>query len=271
MFSKHFTLLMIMVAITIIYFGCKSDTVTNSSGINSLDTSGFTFPFQIGNSWSYTEKVYASDIHPDSILHHFSNYPYTWTGTVTILYDTVVNNIQTRCFLEVTTDEHGTSQSRSYLINNDTALMIYAVRGGNNLLRPPNDLPGNRKTINPSLNYGIDEALYYFNPPYVYLKYPVVTGKIWVNLHGLFSDTVTSKYEGYELINVGAGSFKCMKVSTVHYFLTGSSSYDYYCKFGMLKRHQFYNDMIVTTEWYPEGIGTVDLTFITTVNSFNIP
>ena len=271
MFARHFALLVLIFGITIILFGCKSDTVTNSTGTTSLDTSGFTFPFKIGSSWSYTEKVTASDIHPDSILHHFSNYPYTWLGTVTILYDTVINNVQTRCFLEVTTDEHGTSQSRSYMINNDTALMIYAVRGGNNFLRPPNDLPGNSKKFNPIMNDGVDDAIYYFDPPYIYLKYPVVTGKTWVNLYGIFSDTVTKKYEGYELINIGAGSFKCMKVSADNYLLPGSSVNDYYCKYGMLKRNPFYNDMVVTTEWFPEGIGTADLTFITTVNSFNVP
>jgi len=248
--------------LTAILLSCKSDTVTNTSGINPPDTSGFIYPFAIGNSWSYTTKEYASDIHPDSILHYFSNYPITWTGTVTILYDTLINNIQTRCFLEVLTVTQSIRQSRAYMINNDTALLMYAHRSMATLIIP-DEKSGKIKY---NLDYGPgDDTLLIYNPPYVMLKYPVVTGRTW-NSYG----STVKKYEGYELVTVGAGSFKCMKTKTIFSSLPESPFYDYYCKYGLLKRTVTYNDMLITNEWFPEGIGTADLTFTTTANSFNV-
>ena len=247
--------------LTVILFSCKSDTVTNSTGITSLDTSSFIYPFAIGNSWTYTEKEYASDIHPDSILHYFSNYPLTWNGTATILYDTVINNIQTRCFLETTNDGQRTIQSRTYMINNDTALLMYAKRGMGVLVNPPRDVSG--KVIY-NLDYGPgDDTLRIYNPPYIILIYPVVTGRTWYS----YGSTV-KKYEGYEMITIGASYFNCMKTKTTYSYFTESPYYDYYCKYGLLKRTVTFNDIVITNEWFPEGIGTADLSYITTVNSF---
>lgn len=260
---KKLIFITLTLMLIVILFSCKSDTVTNSSGINPLDTSGFVYPFAIGNSWSYTLKEYASDIHPDSILHYFSNYPITRTGTVTILYDTLINNIQTRCLLEVLNDTQSVRQSRTYMINNDTALLMYAQRGMATLITP-DEKSGKMKY---NLDYGSDETIRIYNPPYILLKYPVVTGKTW-SVYG--TDTLTKKYEGYELITVGAGSFKCMKTKTIFSVLPESPFYDYYCKYGLLKRTVTYNDVVITNPWFPEGIGTADLTFITTVNSFNV-
>jgi len=261
---KKLTFLTLSLILTVILFSCKSDTVTNSTGITSLDTSSFSYPFAIGNSWTYTEKEYASDIHPDSILHYFSNYPLIWNGTTTILYDTIINNIQTRCFLEVTNGAQ-TTQSRSYMINNDTALLMYAQRGRGFLINPPEDKCG--RVIYNS-DYGTDETIHIYDPPYVMLKYPVVTGKVW-HTNGIY--TTVKKYEGYELIINSAGSFNCMKTSTTYSIIPESPYYDYYCKYGLLKRTVTFNDVVITNEWFPEGMGTADLTFILTVNSFNIP
>ena len=261
---KNIIFLTLAVILTVILFSCKSDNVTNSTGINSPDTSGFVYPFAIGNSWSYTTKEYASDIHPDSILHYFSNYPITWTGTVTILYDTLINNIQTRCLLEVLTVTQNIRQSRTYMINNDTALLMYAQRSMATLIIP--DVKSGKIKFN--LDYGPgDDTLLIYDPPYAILKYPVVTGKTWSVYR---TDTLTKKYEGYEQITVGAGSFRCMKIKTIFSTLPESPFYDYYCKYGLLKRTVTYNDMLITNQWFPEGIGTADLTFTTTANSFNV-
>jgi hypothetical protein len=261
--ARFFNAIAFLIIFSIIFWGCKSDTVTNSAGITSLDTASFRYPFKIGNSWSYTLKTYASDIHPDSILKYFSNYPLTSNGTVTILYDTSINGIQTRCFLDVLSNGQGTYQSRNYLINNDTSLLIYAHRGFTFFGGPPNDVPVIKKY---SLESIIDETIYICDPPVSILIYPVVTGRTWGT-----PDTVVKKYEGYELITISAGMFKCMKKSTIYAILPESPYYDYYCKYGLLKRTVTFNDMIITNEWNPEGMGTADLTYITSVNSFNIP
>jgi hypothetical protein len=249
--------------LTIVFFSCKSDNVTGPGGLTSMDTGTFSFPFNTGNSWSYTIKTYASDIHPDSILKYFSEYPLTSSGTVTILYDTIINNISTRCFLETISDTHRTYQTRNYLINNDTAFLIYAQRGFTFFGGPADNMPGTQKY---NLSDGIDESIHIYNPPYSILKYPVVTGRTWGT-----PDTVVCKYEGFELVTIGAGVFKCMKKSTIYAVLPESPYYDYYCKFGLLKRTVIFDDMVITSERFPEGMGTADLTFITSVNSFNIP
>jgi hypothetical protein len=266
MFAKHFILLPFVFGIAIILLGCKSDTVTNSTGINTLDTSGFTYPFNIGNSWFYTRKISADDIHPDSILHYFSRYPVISNGSLTILYDTVIENIGTRCFLEVMRVEQRTFQSRTYLIYHDTALLMYAQRGAGFFGNPPFNVSVTGKY---NLNDSPDETIYIYDPPIALLKYPVITGKSWVNPAENF--TVTKKYEGYETITIGAGLFKCMKTSATYSIFPESPFYDYYCKFGMLKRYVFYDDALITNQWYPEGIGTADLTDDYIVNSFNIP
>jgi hypothetical protein len=249
-------------ALSIALISCESDTVTNSNGITSLDTSTFIYPFNIGNSWSYTYKIYASDIHPDSIIHYFSEYPLTRSGTVEILYDTIINSIQTRCFLETMIDGQRTLKSRNYMINNDTALLMYAQRGMGTF--PPRDVTG---TLIYNPDYVTDEEIYIYNPPYTILKYPVVTGRTW-NIYG--TNNIVKKYEGHELIINSAGTFNCMKTSTVYSIMPESLYLDYYCKYGLLKRSVTFNDIVITTEWFPEGIGTADLTHTLTVNSFNI-
>ena len=257
---KSLIYLSLALALSIALISCESDTVTNSNGITSLDTSTFIYLFNIGNSWSYTYEIHASDIHPDSIIHYFSEYPLTLSVTLEILYDTIINSIQTRCFLQTIIDGQRTLRSRNYMINIDTAFSMYAHRGKGAFF--PRDIPG-KLTYNP--DYITDEEIYIYNPPYTILKYPVVTGRTW-NINS----SIVKKYEGHELIINSAGTFNCMKTSTVYSIMPESPYLDYFCKYGLLKRSVTFNDILITNEWFPEGMGTADLTHILTVNSFNI-
>ncbi len=249
------------VFLSVILYCCKSDSVTGT-GINSIDTGSFQFPLNTGNSWSYTYITSVSDIQPDSIRHYLSEYPLIRTGTVTILYDTLINSVQTKCLIETLNESQGTHQSRSYMINTDSALLLYAQRNIGSFIYPPSVILSVNIT---KRDFIFNDSLHIYQPPIEILKYPVITGRTWGTL-----ETVLKKYEGYELIIVGAGTFNCMKKSTVAAALPEYPYYDYYCKYGLIKKFVTFNNMLVTTEWFPEGVGTADFTHTFTVNSVNI-
>jgi len=105
------TILILLSTLTII--NCSDDIVSPIP----VDSSDFRYPFKDGSSWNYTITNHASDIRPDSILHYFSNYPQIIiNGTATILYDTVITSVVTKCFLdEFTFTSSGTLRQNRYL------------------------------------------------------------------------------------------------------------------------------------------------------------
>src|SRR5260221_10595419 len=113
---------------SIILISCNSDTPTTGGNNTPIDSSASTYPFTNGSSWNYTHNITISNIRPDSIRHYFLQYPVNGSGTVTILYDTVINSTTTKCFLETYNEFGSTFKSRIYFIKNDTSLMEYAYR-----------------------------------------------------------------------------------------------------------------------------------------------
>jgi hypothetical protein len=272
MTARFSAAIMLLLSLTVLFWGCKSDTVTNSSGITSLDTSSFKYPLKQGSTWSFTRTISASDIHPDSILHYFSNYPLKSSGTITALYDTSINGTSTTCLLETYTTTEYTNVSRHYMINTDTAYIEYAARGLGyfvSFLKPEFHNYGYSQIDN---NSWPNEEIRINNPPYEILKYPVVTGNEWTAYknYGLIR-VISKKYEGWQTLQIQGQFINCMKTRCILDIIPESPYFAYYSRFGILKQYAFLDNCIFATEWNPEGIGTVDITDTYTIISFNIP
>lgn len=273
---KYFKTLIVSAsaAVLILFCSCGSDTVTNTGNNTPLDTSAFTYPFGIGNTWNYIRTYTASDIRPDSILHYFTINPIRNIGTITILYDTSINNITTRCFTEEYT-EYGydtiTYNGRFYFIQTDSSLIEFAYR---NFLYP-SFIPSKKQNIiyksekNLCVSQESSDSLNILDPPVIVLKYPIRTGTQW-NYNFSGGGNITKKYEQFVNVNLSSGSVTCMKVSTTYSFLDGAPIYNYYSKYGIMERYWFINDEHVSTPQNPEGIGTVDYTEEFKVSSFQI-
>lgn len=240
-----------------------------------IDSSDFKYPFSDGSRWTYTRTFSASDIKPDSIRYYFVNYPIVINGTATILYDTIINSVITKCFLDEFTDNNILRTNRYYYLNNDTSLFLYARRQSgpaigllplrkmkNTFFKTEGDNYENRKSlVLESLQDSLNSTL----------KYPITTGTEWTftNTYGV---TTIKKYIGFENVNVPAGTVSCMKLSST--ILIHNTSifdfFDYYSKYGLMKSYSFQDDITVSTVTNPDGIGTIDATDETVVSSYNI-
>ncbi|HMS64147.1 MAG TPA: hypothetical protein PKD83_02705 [Ignavibacteria bacterium] len=124
---------------------CSDDEIVKVNTV-PVDSSDFCYPFTDGSTWSFTNTQSVSDIRPDSIRHYFTEYPITTSGTVTILYDTLINSVLTKCFLEEYTYENVNVRNRYFYINNDTALILFY----SHLNGPTFGVPANRINLNNS-------------------------------------------------------------------------------------------------------------------------
>ena len=256
-----------------VFASCNPDTVTNngSNGVITSDTSGFTYPLKPGSNWSFKRTIEASNIRPDSIRHYFTNYPVITYGNASVVYDTVINGINTACVLESYTFDQYHSVSSHYLINTDTACIEYASRGLSYFIS------NLKPVVNPHYQIfneydNTDEEIRINDPPFEILKYPVTTGKEWTAYKnaGLIR-TIQKKYKGWQTLQLQGNFIKCMETRCIFDQMTRYPYYAYYSKYGVLKQYVFYDDFLVTTEIYPEGIGYADYTDTFLVTSFNIP
>lgn len=253
-----------------IFTGCSDDSVTSTGGVYTSDTGSFTYPLKSGSTWSFKRTIKAEDIRPDSIRHYFSNYPLMTYGTAAVLYDTVINGINTACILETYNSGQYSSVSRQYMINTDTACIEYAARGYSNFnsfLKPI----GNKIYLLNTDNIIPDEEIRINNPPCEILKYPVLTGKEWTTYKNLgLIRTIEKKYMGWQTLQIQANYIKCIETRCIFDLMAQAPYYAYYSKFGLLKQYVFYDNFLITTEIYPEGIGYADFTDTYLVTSFNI-
>jgi hypothetical protein len=250
---------------------CSDDQVVTPVNV-PVDSSDFRYPFTDGSTWSYTITTTASDIQPDSILQYFNNYPLVISGTATILYDTVINSVITKCFRDEFTANGITRSNRYYYINNDTSLILFARRqqspasGILPLRKIKNEtMMHDYDNLNPELNNVLEIMV---DTLYSTLKYPMITGTEWSNTFGEISDV--KKYLGFENLTVPAGTISCMKVSDVYNISPSWIYYNYYSKSGLIKTFALLNDIVFTNVANPDGIGTYDLTGETAVTSYHI-
>lgn len=256
----------IFLSITII--NCSDDTVSPV-----VDDSDFRYPFTDGSSWDYKRTITVSDIRPDSILSYFSDYPIEITGTVTILYDTVINSVLTKCFLDEFTYLGMPRSNRFYYINNDTAFILYTTRSHPasglfplSIFKNTNILLSEVSRISTENSNDFSNAGDSLPST---LKYPVATGTEWSFTNEYA--TVTRKYLGFEIVPTsGSGNISCMKMKTTNSVFPDDPIYNYYSKFGLMKRTSSINDVTFSTASSPEGIGTIDINDDSEILSFGI-
>lgn len=260
--------------INIFLFTILSLTIINCSDdpVSVVDTSDFRYPFTDGTYWNYKRTITISDIRPDSILHYFLNNPTVITGKVTILYDTVINSVVTKCFLDEFTNEGITESNRYYYINNDTSLILfYSGPHSLNGLFPLRIIRNSNiifSEITGKFNFTSDEISNSGEPLSSTLKYPIVTGTEWTFNNG--NSEVTRSYIGFEIVSTPSITTSCMKEKTTFNYFPNDPIYNYYSKFGLLKRTQYVNDIEFSTITYPNGIGIIDINDESEILSFSI-
>jgi hypothetical protein len=283
------TSILIIILAASFFYSCAGNTPTNGSGVwTPVDTSSFTYPFTTGSTWNYKSTYSAENIRPDSIRHYFAEYPFYGSGTITILYDTLINGVTTRVFLEeykeIQEGDTNIFRSRYYYANYDTALVCYAKRygwGGSGMPYSANNkiaFKKNGKLFSKPFevsNYFINgmyrsaDSLYIENPPAVVLKYPVVTGTEWIAKYYQGNPWFIKKYVSFVNLFLGASTISCIKTERKISSFSDIEYYDYYSKAGQLKKDFLAKDMIVTN-YLGYEIGRADTRELYEITSFNI-
>ncbi|MDQ3020165.1 MAG: hypothetical protein M3R36_06315 [Bacteroidota bacterium] len=248
---------------------CSDDNIVTPL---SVDSSDFRYPFTDGSSWNYTITISASDIRPDSIRHYFAAYPLVKTGTAKILYDTIINSVATKCFVDEYIDNGFSNSNRYYYINNDTALILYARRQnglGNGGMLPLRKIINDLIDSYDKLNKIAGNELEVLDTLYSTLNYPMESGREWS--YTLNGTTTNKKYLGFENIIGPLGTISCMKENVVYSYAPSWLNNYFYSKYGLIKTYTFINDLVHTSITNPDGDGTFDITEETIVTSFNIP
>jgi hypothetical protein len=276
--------------VSTLLISCGDDPPTGSGVPPQADTSTFTYPFTIGSTWSYNRTFSVENIRPDSIRHYFTSYPHYSTGTVTVLYDTLINGVTTRCFLEGYYEVHGsdtvTWKKRLYYGNYDTALVCFATRGRLGVMGIPYSVQpatgfskyGKRFSSISEITSYIEtgsipyesEQMYLENPPAVSLKYPIVTGTEWVSKYSKGVPWSYKKYLSFVIEYINGIPVSCIKTERRLPAFGETECYEYYSKFGQIKRNYLFRDMIVTTKWMPDGAGYADIRDVYNISSYNI-
>lgn len=282
---------LILLFLSIILFSCNSDSPTTNNN-TPVDSSAFKYPFTNGSSWNYTYNSTVNNIRPDSIRHYFSQYPINATGTINILYDTIVNGINTKCFFDHLVQDTNYMMNRTYFTNDDSSLTAIAYRSEAHWFFATSFQPDRKlvplefrikgtkfisvtgffqsqyaKDINTDL--GLSDSLYINAPPIICMKYPVKTGTSWFRFFGLTSDTLIKKYTGFINVNVGNNIVSCVKMQFQWSGLDNFSMYNYYSKFGQMKRQNDFTNVEVGTE-FGTTIGFIDIHENYQVTNFNI-
>ncbi|MBK8983073.1 MAG: hypothetical protein IPM38_12285 [Ignavibacteria bacterium] len=252
-------------------FSCSEDIVSPPPA--PVDSTQFKYPFTNGSRWTYHKVESATNIRPDSIVQYFTDFPRITDGSVTILYDTVINSVVTKCFLDEFTIANNTYQNRYYYINNDTALILFhnVLTFSSGGFLPLGKIKFNTALAdkNVILNSEVSDLYSVFDSIDIALKYPFVTGLEW----STFVNNVGSyyKYMGFEnLANPMGGVISCMRVYAIKSYLQAYPIYLFYSKYGLMEKYQNLNDLTVSSVTHPEGIGFVDIEIKSVVTSFQI-
>jgi hypothetical protein len=276
------------ILLTFFLFGCSDNTVSTGGYIIKLDTSTFTYPFKDGTVWNYTRKYSAQNFRPDSVKRYFSYLPLYANGTTTILYDTLINEDTTKCFFTQYTEDSSHFDSREYYANTNSGLICYGYRSAFGAGLTPFKTSRGIHYQFMGQNYGsIQEMLYAAEnnrqmrftpndtlilevPPVVCLKYPIVTGTQWLFKNIVELGDINKKYLGFEVIRIGTFFCTSMKTQRIWNSFNDMELYDYYSKFGILKRDYTVKDVRVMNE-FGTLLGFVDLNDLYLVTTFNIP
>jgi hypothetical protein len=265
----------------------KDDVVNNNTNPpEPVDTSSFEYPFTNGSYWNYTKTYSVENIRPDSIRYRFNSYPLTGTGHSEILPDdtTLAIGGTVKIIYDMLIYGNDTTASRFYYTNSSYSMVCYGYRGGSTPEFPYRKSPGIKfssdgRLFN-SLNelssfiiYGNDfasagDTFIQEDPVIVVLKYPVVRGTEW-----LFKDfglsTIRKKYISFENYHLDTAVISCIKTQRIHSAHNEYVFYDYYSKYGQMKRDYLFKNALVTNQ-FGHTIGYVDYRDVYTVTSFYI-
>ncbi len=280
---RSLKLVFLLLFFAVIYNGCKSEDSINNSVSVPVDTTGFVYPFDIGNYWNYENVSTVSDIRPDSIAHFFSEYPLYGGGIMRIVKDTLMNGETTRQFVDSYTQDSVTFTSKIYYIQSDTALIQYAysIYASSGIFpRQKNNLHlkfSGRETNSPIellLQFKISasnipmDTLIFENPTPQALRYPIVTNHQWI-YRNFEQSILTKKYLQFENLGIGHLTISCIKTEFKWSTIDDMEAYQYYTKYGKLKDYLYLNDVMVTNE-FGHILGTIDIKEITNVTSFHV-
>lgn len=293
--GKSFAEALILTAVccTLLLTACKSDNPTTSTPKENVDTSTFMYPFETGNWWNYSSQVIVSNIRPDSISHYFTSYPKTGIGTVTVLDDTVINFYTARRFHETYTEDTSSYAALFYFYNFDTALVCYGYRNNiylsftpysvhygisfmfngksytelKNILADYSELRTVRNI--PAFNQISLDSLIIEDPPVECLKYPVLKGTEWLFKNIPNSYIIYKKYLDFENVTINGQRISCVRTQRIWAGLDDLILYDFYSKYGQMKRDYTLKDVQVkNAQGFP--IGYVDYNYSYVVTSYSI-
>ncbi|KXK53153.1 MAG: hypothetical protein UZ05_CHB002001192 [Chlorobi bacterium OLB5] len=267
---------------------CGSDdkVINNPDPPEPVDTSDFQYPFTDGSNWSYTLTYSAENIRPDSIRYRFAGYPLTGYGYSEIMYDTTIPlGGEVKVIYDKLEFRGDTTASRFYYTQNEYSMICYGYRGGTNVSFPYR--PANGTIISSagrsfsSLNELSSFAAGYTglfsasgdtfineSPIVIVLKYPVTSGFQW-----LFKDfgtfTINKKYLAFENYHLDTSVISCIKTQRINSYNNDYVMYDYYSKYGQMKRDYLFRNTQVKNE-FGITIGYADFREVYMVTSFHI-
>ena len=260
----------------------------NSTGVNNVDKSTFTYPFTNGSSWNYQRTYNIQNIRPDSIKHYFPKTTITASGVISIMYDTLINSVSAKCFSESYVEDGNTILGRAYYINNDSGLLCLAHRG-NSVEEFPNRFSLNLKVIfnnrifdnlSVLIKYysgnelpgfdNINDTLIMENKPVMCLSYPITEGKQWSYRSSNGISYINKKYIDFESVVLNNTSYSCIKCERTWVGQNNLYCYDYYSKYGQLYKDYLMQNLMLTNE-FGDTLGFFDTRDKVTVTSFTIP
>ena len=283
--TKFICVITTLIIISTFFLYCSKDSPT---GVQSVDTSDFKYPFTIGSTWSYTEVQSIENIRPDSIKYMFNTNPVFSTSTITISHDTSINGVQTRCFLETFTQDTTNWYSRTFYANHDSGLVRYGYTySGGGISFPSCPSPKIKFMFNGNIynnikeifiiygecfnpKYSFADTVYLENPPVNCIKYPIIIGTEWFFKRVSNNLYIHKKYLGFENILVNNSIISCVKTERKWFgFNSTDYLYDYHSKYGQMKRDYFFKDILALNE-IGDTIGFFDTRDIVNVTSFNV-
>jgi hypothetical protein len=278
--------LIFILSISVIFISCSNDPVTPGGSLpETIDSSSFVYPFTDGDSWSVKRTMSFENPRPDSIRHYFTGPPVVYNGYVSILYDTIINGITTKCFFETETEGSSVFENRLYYYQTDTGFYCLANRNymrgfGYNIPFKKNNLSFEKYGIKTQNLFALEQMLInrnrniysdtfiVFSPPVLSLKYPVIKNTEWFFLSNFF--TVYKKYTEFVNLTVGGQKYSCIKTQRRYEGWDDLIFYEYYSKYGQLQSDHLFKNNLVTTLHNPDGIGYVDMREKIEVLSFNV-
>ena len=114
-----------------------------------------------------------------------------------------------------------------------------------------------------------NDSLYIDNPPTRALKYPVTVGTEWIAYYMQGTPWTTKKYLSFNIEYVGNMPVSTVKTDVRFQQFPELTGYDYYSKYGLIKRDYLLKDMIVTDS-LANPIGLVDMRDKVEIISYNI-